>query len=203
MDELSDALERLYERFAAPAPRTIDGCPCCVARKTSGVLHSTPLRSLSSDALGPYAASVFLTVGSTSDFRYFLPRILEVSATEHGWWPSPEVVLGKLKLADWAHWDPKDRRVVEVFLSAWWDRLLRDADEHPYLEEFMCGLGRAGIDASPFLQRLTGFPEAMSVLREYSLWQPWENASPLPKNPFWKDCPEAGLAFASFLRSSP
>src|SRR5689334_9546778 len=90
------ALEALYRSFAAPVPVKIEGCPCCLDRKEVKTLHSKPLQEQSDEDLGPYTFSVFLTVGSVTDFRYFLPRIMELSAIVPDWWPSPEIVVGKL-----------------------------------------------------------------------------------------------------------
>jgi len=45
-----------------------------------------------------------LTSGSTADFKYFLPRILDISLHERYWYADREVILGKLTLADWKSW---------------------------------------------------------------------------------------------------
>lgn len=195
------ALERVYDRFSGPAPRVIDGCPCCIDRKTAGLGHSKPLRELTSAELGPYAASVFLTVGAELDFRYFLPRILELSAREAGWYPTPEIVLGKLELARWQTWPEKDRGAVQDFIEAWWERLLSEEDDAGQLDGVICGIARSGLDIDPFLERLLTHPAALAAIVEASIWLEWENSSKLPRNPFWEDCPDKGLAYAEFLRS--
>src|SRR5262249_9287001 len=110
------ALEALYQAFAAPPPARIEGCPCCLDRKDVKTLHIKPLREQSDKDLASYAASVFLTVGDVADFRYFLPRLLELSATVGGWWPSPEVAIGKLKLAGWRSWREAEQGAIEAFL---------------------------------------------------------------------------------------
>ncbi|MGL6074018.1 MAG: hypothetical protein ACRC8S_07645 [Fimbriiglobus sp.] len=92
MPTIQDSIEALYSAFAVyPRPRDIDGCPCCIARKRIDVLLAKNLRTLTSDELASYSRSAFLTVGDKADYLYFLPRILEITATDLSWWPSPEV----------------------------------------------------------------------------------------------------------------
>lgn len=89
---LPQTIDALYAAFAAVRrPTGIVGCPCCIEDKQIAVLLSRPLRELSAEELSSYASSVFLTVGDEEEFRYFVPRILEISATDPGWWPDPEV----------------------------------------------------------------------------------------------------------------
>ena len=90
---MNQSIDVLYDAFAAvPKPTAIDACSCCVDADEIATLLTNPLRDISPDELSVYASKVFLTVGAESDFRYFVPRIFEILATESGWWPDPEVV---------------------------------------------------------------------------------------------------------------
>jgi hypothetical protein len=89
------ALDAIYSLFSAPTPRVIEGCPCCVGSRGVDVLLNTPLRALTGDALWRYVTGAFLTVGSERDFRYLLPRILELAVCDPGALPDVEIVLGK------------------------------------------------------------------------------------------------------------
>ncbi len=92
---LQEAITRLYEAFSHESkPSVIDWCSCeaCAPRDNVSVLISKPLRSLTPDELTHYASSAFLTAGSEADFKYYLPRILEILVIADNWWPSPEVV---------------------------------------------------------------------------------------------------------------
>src|SRR4051812_29634791 len=105
MRDVRATVENLYRAFAAvPRLRDIDGCPCCIDRKEVGVLLSKPLRSVTPEELSAYAASAFLTVGDAADYRYFLPRILEVTAADPAWWPSPEVTGRAIRDSDPESW---------------------------------------------------------------------------------------------------
>lgn len=113
---LSDALEALYRQFAAPAPSKIEGCPCCISTRGADVLLATSLRQLGGRTLWRYVSGAFLTIGGDRDFRYLLPRILDIAAHEPESFIDPEILLGKLKLAGWASWSASDRRAVEEFV---------------------------------------------------------------------------------------
>lgn len=49
-----------------------------------------------------YAAAALTTVGTREDFRYFLPRLLDLSVNSA--LVEPEVIAPKLKAADWLTW---------------------------------------------------------------------------------------------------
>src|SRR5690348_15560227 len=108
-----EAIEGVYEAFRdVPRPKSVEGSSCCIDEKGISVLLSKPLRELSPDDLTHYASSVFLTVGAVEDFLYFLPRILEILATESGWWPDPEVVTRAIHTSGFHSWPNSHRRAV-------------------------------------------------------------------------------------------
>ncbi len=193
------ARARLYVVFAAPAPSVIEGCPCCIGTRKTDILLSKPLRELTEADLGRYGAGAFLTVGGERDFRYLLPRILEISATSPGWYPSPPVVLGKLRLAGWGAWSRSEREAVLGFLSAWFDRvaqaLAADEGAAADVEELLCGLARADLDLAPYLQRLEE-PEIARCLTQLAGWEPRDPAKP---EGFWVDAADGWRRLANFL----
>ena len=85
---VSEALAKVYSAFnGVPKPKHIDWCSHCIPENEVLVLLKTPLRQLTPEQLASYAGSVFLTAGGVADFRYFLPRILDVSLHERYWYP--------------------------------------------------------------------------------------------------------------------
>src|SRR5690606_25876094 len=119
-------VENLYRVFRAPPPRHIEGCPCCSDPSELRVLHTKPLRSLTSDDLGSYTASALLTVGAETDVRYFLPRILELGVLEPDAFPDVEIRLDKLWRMDWLTWTKSEREALELFVREWLEALLAD-----------------------------------------------------------------------------
>jgi hypothetical protein len=153
--ELDHAVQLAYRELNDPKPREIDGCPCCTDKAELCKLLAKPLRELTSNELRNYGASVFLTLGDVRDFRYFLPRLLEI-ATTTDWWPSPEVLLGKLKLANWMGWakanEPRSNKVID----AWYAKCLATAPaEGSVIDALICGIARSGLPLTRRLDALT------------------------------------------------
>lgn len=185
-EALRQAIDALYAGFAAVRrPNGIAGCPCCIGDKEIAVLLARSRRDLTPEELSSYASSVFLTVGGEEDFLYFVPRILEISATDSGWWPDPEVVARALAEARWHEWPVEQREAVA---RVWDERFteLIEAAEGSELDSWLCGLARAGLDLAPFLARLSQRPAA--VLALYG-WHANEIVEHRLANGFWEDAP--------------
>lgn len=166
------AVEALYRTFEFPAPVAIEGCPCCISTRGTDVLLTTPLRQITGQSLWRYVSGVFLTIGDQPDFRYLLPRILEVSVSDPGNANDPEIVLCKLALADWRSWELDEQRALESFVDAWFEKALEndlaEADEG-YIgmsaESVLCGAARAAMPLRRLLFRLSA-PDAAPVLAD-------------------------------------
>ncbi|MES2058071.1 MAG: hypothetical protein V4564_19195 [Pseudomonadota bacterium] len=184
-----EALEAIYREFAHPTPSAIEGCPCCISTRGVDVLLTTPLRELSGQALWRYVSGAFYTVGGESDFRYLLPRILEVSIDDPGNANHPEIVLGKLRLANWDSWPIHERQAIEWFVDAWFELALSQdlagADDDwvgESAESVLCGAARADLPLSHWLLRLLD-PVAAPVLENLKERFPGQLSA------FWEDAP--------------
>ncbi len=197
--QLDTALAALYRQFAGPPPAQIEGCPCCIGKRHVDVLLATPLRELTGQALWGYVSGLFYTVGSVADFRYLLPRILDVSANDLGDANNPEIVLRKLKLAKWQKWSEADQTVVRNVLDAWFEQALcadlADADQG-YIgwdaEAVLCGAALAGLDVGPWLRRLQA-ADVAPVLADM------RQRRPKSLSGFWEDAPDAYREFEAML----
>ncbi len=117
---LSDAIEGLYKTFSVyPFQSVMDGCPCCVSNADKEQIHSKPLRKLDGDDLSRYAFKAMTTWGNETDFKHYLPRIFEITATT-SFVVDTFVVLGKLEYARWRAWPQEEQRAIELFLIEWW-----------------------------------------------------------------------------------
>lgn len=151
---LDEAIEHLYDVFAhEPKPSIIDACPCCLNAEELQVLLQTPLRQLPSDQLSKYAAKVFLTAGSEADYRYLLPRILDLSLHGAFSWPDHEVVGESLANAQWSLWPTQLRdSITQAFLAALEQAIPNNSGWE--VDELICGFALTGMDIAPFLKRL-------------------------------------------------
>jgi hypothetical protein len=183
MSPLEDAIEGLYRAFAAtPKPQRIDGCPCCIDRKEISVLLGKSVRLITPQELGSYASSAFLTVGNVTDYLYFLPRILEITATDSSWWPDPEVTGRAIRSANPDTWTDAQRTALNDFLKAVVGNAIQPGHYHE-LDGWMCAIGRMEFDVRPFFDEIAKCPEAVLDYFE-------TNAKSLPRNkltnPFWE-----------------
>jgi hypothetical protein len=192
------AIEAIYRLFASTTPESIEGCPCCTSETKTDVLLITPLRSLSGRQLYDYAADVFLTVGDERDFRYLLPRILDISINDPASANHVEVVVGKLGLAGWSDWSDREKLAIDEFLQAWFElAILRDqTPAREWLrcetEALLCGAARAGLPLRPKLMRLLA-PDAAPILADMKARYPAE------MSPYWSYAPEAFSELSTIL----
>lgn len=187
MNALQQSIDDVYGAFAdVPKPRAIDGCPCCIDGKEVDRLLVTPLREISPKDLAPYASSAFLTVGSIADYLYFLPRILQISATDDSWWPDVEVTGRAIRSSEPDSW-PLPRRIA---LQRMFAAVVNDAietREYYKLDGWICAIARSGFEIAPCLEQIAKTPGAVLAYFE-------DNAASLPerklRNAFWElPCP--------------
>lgn len=196
---LRDALEAVYREFDGRVPSMIEGCPCCISSRGTDVLLTTPLRQISGQALWRYVSGAFLTIGDQQDFRYLLPRILEISVNDPGNANDPEIVLGKLELANWRSWSREEQEAIEVFINAWFEQALaRDVAEAAEgwvgeeAESVLCGAARAGMPLKRWLVRLHE-PDAFPVLADMRKRFPREMSA------FWDYTPSGFRELSAIL----
>jgi ribosomal protein S13 len=119
MATLEASIQDFYAAFSdVPAPKQIDGCPCCIDAKKIPVLLKTPRQQLTPDDLSCYSASTFNTVGDVADYLYFLPRILEITTQDGGWWPSLEVTARAIRETRFDSWPTRRREALKTLLNA-------------------------------------------------------------------------------------
>lgn len=194
-----EALEAVYRAFEAPPPSVIEGCPCCIDTRNTDLLLSTPLRQIPGMVMWRYVSGAFLTVGGERDFRYLLPRILDVGMFDPGNLPDPQIILGKLPLANWRSWQVDEQRVIEALVAVWFEyavsRDLASWDGWSFAqstEGVLCGAARAGLPLSRYLSRLSE-PDAEPILGDL------RESFPEKPSYFWEDVPEAFYVVRAFL----
>lgn len=146
------AKARMYDVFGhVPRPERVAGCPHCVEPGEERCLLSWPVGSVEAESLARYAAKALTTWGGVTEFRYFLPRLLECATAGAFSYPDPEIVLGKLASADWRAWPEEERDAVTDFLREWWDQTLRHHPARPPIDTVLCALAATGMDLTSCL----------------------------------------------------
>ncbi len=161
MKALAQSIEQIYAVFAdVPKPRVIEGCPCCIEGKHVDTLLATRLREIRAEDVSSYAFSAFLTVGGAEDYPYFLPRILELSATDDAAMPDIEVTGRAIGSCDPNSWPPARKEALRGFLFA----VIADAIEcgaFEKLDGWMCAIARMGLKVAPHLEQIEKVPAAV------------------------------------------
>ena len=149
-ERLDQAVEALYATFAGFPLGRVAGCPHCVGDDDQRAIRRVPLRRLTGDDLDRYAVKALSTWGDADDLRHFLPRLLELAA--HGDLTADvDIVVGKLRLAQWPLWPADQRDAVEAFAGAWWRRTLATFPAPDVAATVLRAVAQATDDLSPFL----------------------------------------------------
>lgn len=177
------AVEDLYAAFAdVPRPADLPGCPCCVLPDEGRPLLRRPLRDLEPDDLYLYAAKALNTWAGPEEFRYFAPRLLDLSADDAFLFPDPEIVFGKLAQAGWYDWPQRD--AITAFLGAYWTRALAGPLA---VETSLAALVVTGADMAPYLDEWGRLETARSLghLHDFATRElMWRRGRPRLRNAF-------------------
>ena len=154
---LDRALQRLYGIYSRyPRPTAIDICPHCEPDfgHVTGSLRRSSLRELRGDFLNQYVFKAVTTIGSSDDFKYYLPRLVEIAAVEQYtdarcfaeelpiaggrehlfWWDS---LVWKLQYLDFHRWIADERDAVLAVLANLAnaiDQLIRPLDDDELID---------------------------------------------------------------------
>jgi hypothetical protein len=182
--DLQQSIDKLYLEFDRERPTSIDACPCCISEEEVHALLSNSLRELEPCYLRNYTDCALVTVGEVDDFKYFLPRILEILAHHTEWWnwveigselysyfPSPELIFSKLRtLAIWNELFQEERQAIVYFLDAVLNELLRREENTGWeIDSCLFALSICVDDISPYLNQLLESQNWQKVKEFYSV----------------------------------
>ncbi|WP_027341474.1 hypothetical protein [Hamadaea tsunoensis] len=144
----------------------IDGCSCCTAPSDHADVHAAPLRELNVDQLQYFVVSAVFTWGTVEDFKHFLPRMFELTATDGFVIPATETLYGRLAYAEFATWPPAEQEAVRVFSLAHLHSALVDDEDGDDPEAVLTGVMLMGEELTPYLALLGEHPEEAAILRD-------------------------------------
>lgn len=153
-DQLNKAIAQLYQTFAPyPARRHMPACPHCVSQAEIDAITTVPLQSLTANSFGRYPSKAITTWGEATDYRYFLPRLLELMPDDpYDFYLGIERVCQNLAYAQWQTWPLPEQQAILDYFHAYWRWVLADYTERPALAmECVHALGYALADIMPFL----------------------------------------------------
>ena len=153
---LQAAIRETYGAFATlPCPRQLHASPLRDAEAILRALTSAPLAALPDAAIAPYSRWAITTVGTEADFRHFLPRILELAATDPNWTGAePPLIADRIERAGWADWPIAERKpVADLFAAAFDESLERGIAGPVSPDDWLCGMALLGLDLVGSLAR--------------------------------------------------
>jgi len=156
---LGDAIESLYSTFSSyPLPEETFPCPCCHSGDADTHLHAAPLRELLWQHLAEYSTDALMVWGDLECYKHFLPRIFELVLTAGEWpeTPTPEMVFGILRYAQWRTWPSQEQEAVERMLQAIWETVRSTRPiEGGYIDvdQWLCCISQCEDDLCPFLDQ--------------------------------------------------
>ncbi len=129
-DRLKISIEKLYDIFAKyQGLSKLEGSPLYDDLETwNKQLRSKKLRELTDHDLSLFAGKVILTWGDQNDYRFYLPRILELTAelkTPYDIW----TLYSRLEDANWKTWNADEQLAIKDFTIELWNNLLADESE--------------------------------------------------------------------------
>jgi len=182
---LAAAIEFLYATFAdLPRPVKVDCCPCCVHEEDRRTMETKPLRELAWRDLASYVTSARPSEGYFPDYLYFLPRIMEIAATDPDWWPDPYMACIPISQTDPALWTPVRRQALQDFFHALIDHLLSPDEENiRSVDEWLCGIASIHFNVRPLLDLIARSDEHILAYYEGNARTLIENG--FLSNAFW------------------
>lgn len=168
---LQEAVAALYEVFAGnPLRDWTDPCPHCHTADDEQLLHRAPLRELTAEDLQRYATDSLMLWGDLGDLKHFLPRILEVVATEGFDFPDVEIVYGHLAYGSFATWPAHERTAVRDLAMAHWRMALAEGVHLAHFEPVLAGIMLIEDDLTPYLRywECSDDPITLANLAEYA-----------------------------------
>ena len=121
-----------------------------------------------------YGFSALFTWGNLDDFKHFLPRLFELTATEGFQAPDTESLYGRLAYARFDTWPKAEQNAVRAFAMAHWRASLADesADDP---DAVLTGVMLFGEDLTPYLDVLREFAQCIEWFRAEAA-RGWRNA---------------------------
>jgi len=169
-------------------------CTYCDSPEYEHSLHGD-LRNLDPELVDKYAWDAIHHTGDANDFKHFVPRVFELLAQHRLPFADPELVIGRLDMAEWSSWDTDERAAISALLDALWDDAMRLMRPPVEIDDLVCGLSLAYRGVPPQLENwLTDTrPLAAERLVELILTNAITLRNGRLSDPWWEPVPVASM----------
>jgi hypothetical protein len=130
-----ELIEDIYNTFSKyKLNDKITGCYCavCLTEEFNQHIHTIPLKSIQTDDLRFYISAVGITDDDCNDFKYFLPRILELIYKDINLNEPDNFYLFIWRVLagiDYSSWKAKEVELFITFFNHYWDQTKEADDE--------------------------------------------------------------------------
>lgn len=141
-------IENLYRTFSKyKLHQKVTGCYCgvCLTEEFNSFVHDTPLTELSEDDLQFYLMAVGILDDAANDFRYFLPRILELLLKSTDQSSHFYTIIWKILKEATKYLSGEEMQLIKQFAEGWYDKAKQSNDSET-VECALLDLEEAGIN---------------------------------------------------------
>ena len=150
---LEETIERLYLVFRKYplTPGFPLRCSPLGRRELAASMAATELHALGTETLAVYAFKAITTMGDLDDFKYFLPRMLELYARDPAWQEHLTNLPAKLAGLVWRTWPEPEPEVLETFFRQLWQTTRTTFPSVIPIQELLDDLLAVGFDLDAVL----------------------------------------------------
>ncbi len=198
---LIDAAYTLFSNYRISAP--LDVCHfCCVTKQEENEMLRTPLRELPSDLLSTYNHSATTDSPELEEYKYFLPRFLELAFLDEPPTHSSELTLWRMRYYSQSDFTKDEWQLLRSFCLLYFDWKLNHFSSYAY-DDIVCVLlmlcNSKTVSLSELLQKWQA-TDSIAALQHlhFVVLHAWSTTRPHKlKNPFEEDLPD----FSETLRN--
>jgi hypothetical protein len=129
--ELKEIILEGYKLFSSyKITGKLDVCSCCVSEEEQAELIKTPLEKVSLETLRVYNNSATAEVIDINEFKYFLPRILELIAELKSPSHSVEITLSRISYTSLENWSNAEVAFLRKFMESFFRECLT---QYPFI----------------------------------------------------------------------
>lgn len=208
---LNQAIQKLYTTFARyglHAPIT----GWRIAPEDIHRIQAKSLKNLAAADLEKYSGKALTTWGEVKDLKHFLPRLLELAATQeldsgpHAFashYLCIEILFSKLTYGEWLTWPQAEQQSLLDFMLAFWQASMNDERD---ISKILTAIGTTNTPLEPFLndwlQNTAKFATKNLVnFAEQNLGGLTRNGS--HRDCFWSDLPHQSQTLTHWLLAEP
>jgi len=126
-----DSLYSIFSKYQLNDKITGHYCSVCLDEEYNKFLHDRPLKELGPDSFLTYLSSIDIIDESCNDFKYFIPRLLEIIyETESHANYFFEQIWQTIAKANYHSWPDNEKTEINNFFTEYWHKVKSSGDQN-------------------------------------------------------------------------